>query len=99
MIGQFYENIDVDFFNNIDVDLFDNMPIQLECNVHECDKGQGRVTWKTLALSEENYLKLLEIHITVAHVQQDGGDATGGGGARGAGGRSRLAKITRPTVS
>ena len=85
-----------EIFDNIDMDLFDNMPIQLECNVPECDKGPGGVTWKTPALSEENALKLLERHETVAHVQQDGGGATGGGGAVG---RSRLAKIPRPTVS
>ena len=78
------------YFDNIDMDLFDNMPIQLECNGPECYKGPGGVTWKTPALSEENTLKLLERHETVAHVQQDG---------RGAAGRSRLAKIPRPSVS
>ena len=87
------------FFDNINVDLFDNIPIQLECNVPECDKGPGGVTWKTPALSEENALKLLKRHKTIAHVQQDGGGAGGARGAGGAGGISRLAKIPRPTVS
>ena len=93
MIDQFYNKIDEDLFSNIDMDLFDNMPFQLECKLPECDKGPGGVTWKTPALSEENALKLLERHETIAHVQQDGR------GAGGAGGRSRLAKIPRPTVS
>ena len=70
-------------FESIYVDLFDNMHIQLKCNVPECDKGPGGATWKTPALSEENALKLLERHKTVAHVQQDGGGAAGGGDAGG----------------
>ena len=96
MIDQFYDNIDEDLFNDTDADLLDNMPIQLECNVPECDKGPDGVTWKTPALSEENALKLLERHETIAHVQQGGAGAGGGGGAGGAGGyqnrtsRSRL---------
>ena len=61
-----------------------------------CDQGDGGAKWKTLALSEDNDLKYLERHVTDAHGQQNRGEAAGGGGA---GGRSRLAKIPRPTVS
>ena len=56
-----------EFFDNIDVDLFDNMPIQLECDVPECDLGDGGARWRTPVLSEENALKYLESHETHAH--------------------------------
>ena len=41
-------------------------------------------------------LEVIERHDTVPHGEQDGGGAVGDGGA---GGRSRLAKIPRPSVS
>ena len=85
------------FFDNIDVDLFDNMATQLDCTVLQCDLGDGGARWKTPALSENNALKYLERHEINAHVQHDGGGRANVGG--GAGGKSRLAKIPRPTVS
>ena len=96
MIDEFFDNIDVDLFDDINVDLNDNMSVHLECDVPECDKGPGGVKWKTTAVSEEYALKLLERHERLSHAQQnDGGHAVAGG----AGGKSRLAKIPRPTVS
>ena len=62
----------------------------------KCDKGAAEAKWKTPALSEENNLKLLKRHETIAHVHQEGRAAAGGGGA---GRRSRLTKITRHSVS
>ena len=73
-----------------------NMPVQLECTIPECDHGDGGAKWTTPVLSEDIALKLLKRNEASAHDQQDGGAAAGGGGA---GGRSRLAKIPRPSVS
>ena len=72
----------------------DDMPVQLEYTVPACGHGDGGTKWKTPALSEDNALKLLDRHEADAHGQRDGGAAAGG-----AGGRSRLAKIPRPSVS
>ena len=83
---------DEDPFANL---FFNDMPVQLECTVPECDYGDGGAKWTNPALSEDIALKLLEIDEAIAHDQQDDGPAAGGG----AGGRSRLAKIARPSVS
>ena len=86
-----------EFFDNIDVNLFDNMATQLECTVTQCDLGDGGAKWKTPALSENNAMKYLERHETNAHGQNDGGGRANVAG--GAGGKSRLAKMPRPTIS
>ena len=76
--------------------LIDEMPTELECPTPGCNHGVGGARWKTHPLTENNAMKMLELHIAGAQGQQHGGV---GGAVRDGGGKVQLAKIPRPVVA
>ena len=55
----------------------DVIPTELEYPTQGCNHGEEGARWKTPPLTEDNALRMLELHRADAHWQQVGG----GGGA------------------
>ena len=69
------------------------MNVELFCTAQECTAGVAGSRWKTQKLPESLALQTLDRHL-LGHGQQIPGGGHGEGG-----GRSRLEKLPRPTIS
>ena len=78
--------------DNFTSNLFDEfltMLVELECTAQACMAGLGETRWKTQALSENNAMRMLELHEKNYHpVIVEAAPAGGDGGTK-----NRLVKL------
>ena len=71
------------------------MSVELECTAQPCTVGPGETRWKTKALSENNAMRLLDLHEknynpVIVQAALAGGDG---------GTKSRLVKLDGPKLA
>jgi hypothetical protein len=81
---------------NVLIDEENMAEVELDCTAPDCTSGVAGACWKTPKIPAAAAVTMLQLHDGNVHGQRQGGGAAHRGDG---GGRSRLEKLPRPTIS